>query len=125
MKNFGKALYSYAPVIKTPASSVGVGYDIFSNLNKFDDPNRSKRDKVMDATKAVIAPIGLIPGVGRIIATAADGVVDAAGYIQDVLDGKKDAPPIGEDINTRTNPIGTIPGKIINSTPFKNFFSRW
>jgi hypothetical protein len=37
MKNFGKAVYEYAPVIKTLVGGVSAGYDIFNNLSKFDD----------------------------------------------------------------------------------------
>jgi hypothetical protein len=58
-------------------------------------------------------------------AIASSGVANEPAYIQDVTEGKKDAPPMPADINSRTNPIGTIPNKIINSRPFINFFSKW
>jgi hypothetical protein len=125
MKNFGKALYSYAPVIKTFLSGGSAAYDIYNNLSKFDDPDATVRDKKQAAIKAAIAPVNLVPGVGGIISTVANGVVDGAGYIQDVLDGRKDPPPLPADVNSRTNNIGTIPSKIINSTPFLNFFRNF
>jgi hypothetical protein len=125
MKNFGKAIYSniepYISVAKNIGGAGGVGYNIFNNLNKLDDPNRSTRDKTQDVIKAAIAPVALVPGVGSEIEQLANGVVDSAGYIQDVMEGRKDPPPKGADINGK-NLIANIPCTIFNSTPFKNFF---
>jgi hypothetical protein len=129
MKNFGKAIYSnmtpFIPVAKKLVGAAGVGYNIFNNLNKLDDPNRSIRDKTEDVIKAALAPTTLIPGIGSIINTVGNGVVDSAGYIQDVLEGRKDPPPMPADINSRLNPIGMIGNKIFNSTPFRNFFGNF
>jgi hypothetical protein len=129
MKNFGKAIYSnmspYIPVAKKLVGAVNVGYNIFDNLNKLDDPDRSTRDKTQDVIKAALAPTALIPGIGTIINNVGNAVVDSAGYIQDVMEGKKDPPPMPADVNMRTNPIGTLGNKIFNSTPFKNFFGRF
>jgi hypothetical protein len=129
IKNFGKAIYAnmspYIPVAKKLVGAVGVGYDIFNNLNKLDDPNRSTRDKTENVIKAALAPTSLIPGIGTIINNVGNAVVDSAGYIQDVMEGKKDPPPMPADINMRSNPIGTLGNRIFNSTPFKNFFGNF
>jgi hypothetical protein len=94
-------------------------------LNKLDDPNRSNRDKTTDIIKAAFATTSLIPGIGTAINTVGNAVVDSAGYIQDVLEGKKHAPRMPADINARLNPIGTIANKVFNSSPFRNFFSKF
>jgi hypothetical protein len=128
MKNFGKAITNltpYIPIAKKLVGAFDVGCNIFNNLNKLDDPNGSSRDKTTDVIKAALAPTSLIPGIGTVINTVGNAVVDSAGYIQDVLEGKKDAPRIPADINARLNPIGTIPNKIFNSVPFRNFFSKF
>jgi hypothetical protein len=104
--------------------SVGVGYNIFDNLNKLDDPARSVRDKTQDVIKAALAPTAFVPGIGIIINTVGNAVVDSAGYIQDVLEGQKDPPPMPANINSRLNPIGTVGNKIFNSIPFRNFFGN-
>jgi hypothetical protein len=126
IKNFGKAIYAnmspYIPVAKKLVGAVGVGYDIFNNLNKLDDPNKRMRDKTENVIKAALAPTALISGIGTIINNVGNSVVDSAGYIQDVMEGKKDPPPMQADINMT---IGTLGNKIFNSTPFKNFFGNF
>jgi hypothetical protein len=107
MKNFGK-VFNY--VVDSPVIEAGrriipglsVGYDIFNNLNKLDDPNNTPKDIAVDIAKAVVAPLGLVPGLG----TVANGVIDTASYLTDVVEGKKDAPPMPADVNARSNPVG-------------------
>jgi hypothetical protein len=70
-------------------------------------------------------PVALIPGVGTAITNVGNAVVDSAGYIQDVLEGRRDPPPLLADINMRSDPIGTNGNKIFNSTPFRNFFGNF
>jgi hypothetical protein len=124
MKTFGKAVNDAGPILKNIAGAIGSGYTIYDNLSKLDDPNINARDATNSVIKAALAPIELIPRVG-LLATAVSGVVDAAAYFQDVTEGKKDAPPMPAEINSRMNPIGTISNKIIKSAPFVHFFSRW
>jgi hypothetical protein len=93
MKNFGKTIYTnispYIPVAKKLVGEVGVGYNIFDNLNKLDDPNRSTRDKTQDIIRAALAPTAFVPGIGTIINNVGNAVVDSAEYIQDVIEEKK------------------------------------
>jgi hypothetical protein len=127
-KNFGKAIiskgidaYSYVEpyieigkgvggVLKTGMeigkevggvlkTGIGTGYDIFTNLNNLDDPNRSDRDKVVDVVKVGLDVVGLIPGIGSVVETVGNKVVDAVTYVQDVMEGRKDPPLKGEDIH--------------------------
>jgi hypothetical protein len=72
MKNLGKAITNltpYIPVAKKLVGAANVGYNIFDNLNKLDDPNRNSRNKTMDVIKAALAPTSLIPGIGTVINT--------------------------------------------------------
>jgi hypothetical protein len=48
----------------------------------------------------------------------------AAPYITDVIEGRKDPPPVSSDINSKINPIKNINNKI-GSSAFKNFFRNW
>jgi hypothetical protein len=115
MKNFGK-VFNY--IIDSPVVEAGrriipglsVGYDIFNNLNKLDDPNNTPKDIAVDIAKAVVAPLGLVPGLG----TVANGVIDTASYLTDVVEGKKDAPPMPADVNARSNPVGVGVNKVVN-----------
>jgi hypothetical protein len=130
MRNFGKAINYIIDspeleAVKKIIPGIGVGYDIYSNLNKLDDPNNSQKDIAVDIAKAVVAPTALIPGIGTVIQQTANKVIDSASYISDVLDGRKDAPPKGADINSRNNPIGNFPNQIINSVPFNRFFNNF
>jgi hypothetical protein len=112
MKNFGKA-FEYiidSPVVEAGrrlVPGVSVGYDVFSNLNKLDDPNNSPKDIAVDIAKAAVAPLSFIPGVGTALNLGANAVIDAASYITDVVEGKKDPPPKPADVNARSNPVGT------------------
>jgi hypothetical protein len=145
-KNFGKAIiskgidsYKYVePYIKVGREVSGIvkdvggilktgidtGYDIFTNLNNLDDPNRSDRDKVVDVVKTGLDVVGLIPGIGSIVSTVGNKVVDAATYVQDVMEGRKDPPPKGEDIHGK-DPVSNMGSTIFNSTPFKNYFNNF
>jgi hypothetical protein len=55
----------------------------------------------------------------------ADAVINTASYLTDFQEGRKDAPPKPEDINTRTNPIRTQINNFINSTPVRQFVSNY
>jgi hypothetical protein len=127
MKNFAKYIISSPEVeaVQKIVPGFGVGYDIFNNLNKIDDPNNSPKDIAVDIAKAVVAPISLIPGVGSAINTAANAVIDTASFVTDFVEGKKDALPKPADVNNRSNPIGAGLNNVINSSPFRAFFSRW
>jgi hypothetical protein len=103
------------------AGGIGPGFNIFWNLNKLDEPGISDREKTQDIVKAAIAPTTLIPVVGPVVNALGNMVVDGAGYIQDVIEGKKDPPPKGEDIHGK-DPVSNMGSTIFNSTPFKNFF---
>jgi hypothetical protein len=94
---------------------------IFWNLNKLDDPKINDSEKASAIFDAVTAPLSLAPVVGAI----AEVVGVTAPYITDVIEGHKDLPPVGADINSKINPIGNVGNKIINSSRFKDFFSRW
>jgi hypothetical protein len=76
-------------------------------LNKIDDPYNTPKDIAVDVAKAAVAPISLIPGVGTALNMGANAVIDAASYMTDVVEGKKDPPPKPADVNARSNPIGT------------------
>jgi hypothetical protein len=144
MKNFGKAMFSNVvlPLYDTassiseyvdpttmssvlaPLGGLGTGFNIYWNLNKLDDPGASVRDKTQDVIKAAIAPTSLIPVVGPVVNALGNLVVDGAGYIQDVIEGKKDPPAKGEDIHGK-DPVANMGSTIFNSTPFKNFFTNF
>jgi hypothetical protein len=134
-KNFGKAIIAkgtdiykymepYIDVGKNIGGGAMAGYGVFKNLNNLDDPNRSDRDKAVDVVKAGLEVAGLIPGIGTVIEKGGEAVVDAATYIQDVMEGKKDPPPKGEDIHGK-DPVSNMGITIFNSTPFKNFFTNF
>jgi hypothetical protein len=96
MKNFGKMISTnlalYAPIASKLLGAESAGYNIYNNLSKLDDPKASVRDKTQDVIKAAFAPVPLVPGVGTVIANVGNAVVDSAGYIQDVLEGRRDPP---------------------------------
>jgi hypothetical protein len=128
MKNFGK-VFNY--VVDSPIVEAGrrvipgvtTAYDVFNNFNKMDDPNNTPKDIAVDAAKAAVAPIALIPGIGTAINYGANAVIDAASYLTDVVEGKKDAPPMPADVNARTNPVGVGVNKAVNG--IGNFFRRF
>jgi hypothetical protein len=128
MKNFGK-VFEYiidSPVFeagKRLVPGVSVGYDVFSNLNKLDDPNNSPKDIAVDVAKTAVAPLSFIPGVGTALNLGANAVIDAANYMTDVVEGKKDPPPKPADVNARSNPIGTGVSNAVNF--FGNMFRRF
>jgi hypothetical protein len=70
---------------------VMAGWSIYSNLNKLDDPNRSKFDKGLDIAKAAVAPLGIIP-VLNLLPAAVDGVIDSASFLSDVANRKIELP---------------------------------
>jgi hypothetical protein len=127
MKNFAKYIISSPEVeaVQKFVPGVSVGYDIFKNLNKLDNPNNTPKDIAVDIAKAAVAPISLIPGVGTAINTAANAVIETASYVTDFVEGKKDAPPKPADVNNRSSPIGAGLNNVINSSPFRVFFSRF
>jgi hypothetical protein len=126
-KNFGNYIMNLPEVetIKMLAGPVSVGYNVYNNLNKIDNPNNSQQDIIVDIAKAAAAPLDLIPGVGSTLNKAANAVIDSADYVTDFIEGRKDAPPVPADINSRNNQIGSIPNKILNSAPFRQFFSNF
>jgi hypothetical protein len=128
MKNFAKYIIS-SPETEAAlriVPGITVGYDIFNNLNKLDDPNNTPKDIAVDIAKAIVAPTALIPGVaGTVVNKAANAVIDTASYITDFVEGKKDAPPKPADVNNRSNPAGAGLNNVINSSPFRTFFSRF
>jgi hypothetical protein len=125
MKNFGKYVINSPEVeaLRKFITPISVGYDIFSNMNKIDDPNNSSKDIAVDAAKAAVAPLALIPGIGTALNYGANAVIDTASYLTDVVEGKKDAPPMPADVNARTNPIGVGVNKAVNG--IGNFFRRF
>jgi hypothetical protein len=127
MKNFGKYIVNSPEVeaFQKLVPGIGVGYDIFNNLNKLDNPDNTPKDIAVDSAKAVVAPTALIPGIGTVVNKTANAVIDSASYITDFVEGKKDAPPKPADVNNRTNPAGAGLNNVINSSPFRVFFSRW
>jgi hypothetical protein len=100
-KSYAEVAWEYIKPIKEALGGISVGYDVFKNLNNLDDPNRSDRDKAVDISKAVVAPLGLIPGpVGFVADKFGDAIIDGTAYIQDVMEGKRDPPPMGADIHS-------------------------
>jgi hypothetical protein len=95
--------------------------EVFRNLNKLDDPKINDVEKASAIFNTVTAPLSLVPVVGSM--TEIVGV--AAPYITDVIDGRKDAPPVGADIHSKINPIGNVANKVIKSSLFNNFFRNW
>jgi hypothetical protein len=131
MKNFDKIkdyllTSPYVQFAQTFVPAVFAGYNLYNNLNKLDDPNATSKDKAVNIAKAILAPTSLIPGLeGTVASTLAKGAVDAASYVTDVMEGKKDAPPKPADVNMRTNQIGSMPNQIINSVPFRKFYGNF
>jgi hypothetical protein len=125
MKNFGKFIYAEAqpfiPVMKALKSGGEMAGKIFWNLNKLDDPKINDMEKASAIFDTVTAPLSPVPIVGPILDLA--GI--AAAYITDVIEGRKDPPPVSSDINSKINPIGNIGNKVIGSSTFKNFFRNW
>jgi hypothetical protein len=107
LKNFNKAINYVSPrisVVSNLLSSLNTERSVYVNLNKLDDPKATKKDKTVDIVKAAAAISGLIPN--PIIGPVASGVVEAASYLTDLQEGRRDAPPKPADINNRTNPLG-------------------
>jgi hypothetical protein len=90
-------------------------------MNKLDDPNLTDTEKGKAIFEVITAPLAAVSGVGTVVS----GVADAAEYVSDVIEGKKDAPPKPADVNSKNNPGGNIPNNVVNSTPFKQFFSNF
>jgi hypothetical protein len=125
VKYFGKYVIN-SPVVEAVRkiiTPITVGYDIYSNLSKLDDPSTTQKDAAVDIAKAVVAPTALIPGVGSVINNTANAVIDTASYLTDVVEGRKDAPPLPADVNSRTNPAGGGLNKTVNW--FADFFRRF
>jgi hypothetical protein len=126
LKNFNKVIDYVSPYVSTIGnllSSLNVVRNVFTNLNKLDNPNATQKDKAVDIAKATASIAGLIPN--PIINPAANVVIDTASYLTDLQEGRKDVPPKPADINNRTNPIGTGVNNFINSNPVRNFVSNF
>jgi hypothetical protein len=127
LKNFNKLIdyvNSYVSAVGKLLGSLGTAYSVFTNLNKLDDPNATQKDKAVDISRAVTAAVtGFIPN--PVIGPVANAVIDTASYLTDFQEGRKDSPPKPEDINTRTNPLGTGVNNFINSAPVRNFVSNY
>jgi hypothetical protein len=120
-KNFEKAFNIAEPYIKVAkrlGQSATIAGDVFWNMNKLDDPNLSGTEQGKAIFDTITAPLSVVPGLGTVVS----GVSEAAKYIADVTEGKKDAPPKSD---VRGNPIGDIPNTIVNSTPFKQYFNNF
>jgi hypothetical protein len=133
-KNFGKAWPFISPLITfaeygadlidlTPFSGVFPGVSVYNNMSTFDDPKATTRDKVVAGMKAALTPTEFIPVIGPAINTVGNAVIDAANYMTDVVEGKKDPPPKPADVNARSNPIGTGVSNAVNF--FGNMFRRF
>jgi hypothetical protein len=126
-RNFSKIIdyiNPYLSVLNKVLGSLGTGYSILTNLNKLDNPNASQKEKVVDIAKAVTGSVtGFIPN--PVIGQIENAVIDTVSYFTDLQEGRKDAPPKPADVNTRTNPIGTGVNEVINSAPFKNYYSNY
>jgi hypothetical protein len=70
------------------------GWNIYSNLSKSDDPNRSKFDKGLDIAKAAVAPLGVIPGL-NLVPAAVNTAIDATNFLSDVANRKIELPGEG------------------------------
>jgi hypothetical protein len=125
MKNFGKLIYTEAqPFFKAGKilkDGLSIGGEVFWNLNKLDDPKINNAEKASAIFNTVTAPLSLVPVVGTM--TEIPGA--AAPYITDVIEGRKDAPPVGADIHSKINPIKNVANKVIKSPLFNNFFRNW
>jgi hypothetical protein len=126
LKNFNKIIDYVNPYVFTVGnllSSLNAARNVFTNLNKLDDPNTTQKDKAVNISKSFTAVTSLIPN--PIIAPIATGVVETASYLTDFQEGRKDAPSKPADVNNRTNPVGSGVNNFINSTPVRNFVSNF
>jgi hypothetical protein len=126
LKNFNKVIdyvSPYVPTVGNLLSSINTARNVFVNLNKLDNPKATQKDKTANIAKSITAITNLIPN--PIINSAANLVADTASYLTDLQEGRRDAPPKPEDINSRTNPIGDGVNKVINSTPVRQFISNF
>jgi hypothetical protein len=125
LKNFGKLIYTEAQPFfeagKILKDGLLPGGTIFWILNKLDDPKINDSEKASAIFNAVTTPLSFIPVVG----TMTDIVGSLAPYITDVIEGRKDPPPVGADIHSKINPIGNFANKVIKSPTFNRFFRRW
>jgi hypothetical protein len=125
MKNFGKLIYRetqpFFKVGKILNDGLSIGGEVFWNLNKLDDPKINDAEKASAIFNTVKTPLSLIPVEG----TMAEIAGTVAPYITDVIEGRKDAPPVGYDIHSKINPIGNVANKVTKSPLFNNFFRNW
>jgi hypothetical protein len=125
MKNFGKLIYTEAQpffkVGKILKDGLTMAGEVFWNLNKLDDPKINDAEKASAIFNTVTAPLSLVPVVGPMTEIAGAAVP----YITDVIEGRKDAPPVGTDIHSKINPIGNVANKVIKSNIFNNYFRNW
>jgi Tfp pilus assembly protein PilZ len=101
MKNFGNLIYTEAQpffkVGKILKDGLSLGGEVFWNLNMLDDPKINNVEKASAIFNTVTAPLSLVPVVG----TMTEIVGAAAPYVKDVIEGRKDAPPVGADIHSK------------------------
>jgi hypothetical protein len=125
MKNFGKFIFNESePFIESAKilkDGFLVGANVFWNLNKLDNPKRTYSEKASTIFNTMTTPLSFIPVVGPMI----DIVGNTAPYITHVIEGRKDAPPIGADIHSKINLIGSVANKVIKSSTFNRFFRNW
>jgi hypothetical protein len=106
LKNFNKVVNYVSPyvnVVGNLLSSLNTARNVYVNLSKLDDPRETQKDKAVHTAKALSSLAGLIQY--PIINPVATEVVEAASYLTDLQEGRRDAPPKPADINSRTNPI--------------------
>jgi hypothetical protein len=122
MKNFGKFILNESqPFIKSAKilkDGILAGGNVFWNFNRLDDPKINDSEKASAIFNIVTTPLSFIPIVGQMT----DIVSNLTPYITDVIEGRKDPPPIGVDIHLKINPIGSVANKIVKSSTFNRFF---
>jgi hypothetical protein len=119
--NFAKEVIGIAKDVKPLFDGITVGYDIFKNLNKLDNPKADSKDKAVNITKAILAPTSLIRIPG--IQTIGNALVDTADFLADVSMGKKDMPSFQKN-DSNNNAVMNGATKIIQG-PVKNFFNKF
>jgi hypothetical protein len=89
LKNPNKVIDYVSPYVSTVdnlLSSLNIARNVFTNLNKLNDPNTTQKDKAVDIAKAAATITSLIPN--PIIAPIATGVVETASYLTDFQEGR-------------------------------------
>jgi hypothetical protein len=121
MKSFGLIKdILIEPVWRDLATAASVGYNIYNLGRQFDEQTSSK-DKAQAAANIATAALSGVPVIGPVIGA----VPTIAGYITDVVEGKTNGPPALEPGVEKNNQIGNIAHNVVNSNPFKTFFSNF